>query len=197
MRPPAPALDAIAVTIAVTEALDEIGVPYVIGGSVAGAIHGLARATMDVDIVVDLRAEQVDPLVHRLGGDYYADADALRDAVARRATSNLVHRPTMFKVDLFVLKARAWDREQLARRQTHVLSAERGWAGAIATAEDTVLAKLEWYRKGNEVSDRQWRDILGIVAVQGERLDRSYLTRWARELGVADLLDRALSEAET
>ncbi len=65
----------------------------------------------------------------------------------------------------------------------------------IASAEDTVLTKLEWYRMGGEVSDRQWRDVLGVLKVQGKRLDLAYLRRWATELGIADLLERALAEA--
>jgi len=197
MQPDDAAPEPIAVTAAVTAALDALGVPYVIGGSIASAVHGVARATRDVDIIVDLRPEHVRPLVEHLGSAFYADTIAIEAAVSRRTSCNLIHLPTMFKVDLFVLKPRAWDREQMARRQRQRLTGRPAPQADIATAEDVVLAKLEWYRKGNEVSDQQWRDILGIIAVQGDRLDRAYLARWARELAVEDLLERALAEAET
>lgn len=185
--------DPIEVTIAVANALDEIGVPYFVGGSIAGALYGVARATIDVDFVVDLRSRDVPPLVARLGGSFHADDLSIEDAVRRRTSTNLIHLPTMFKVDLFVLKDRPWDREQMARRQWIKLGSDRSRGTAFATPEDTILAKLEWYRKGGEVSDRQWRDVLGIIAVQGDRIDRSYLEHWARELGLDDLLGKALA----
>lgn len=161
----------------------------------ASAVYGMARATMDVDVVVDLREEHVAPFVASLGTDFYADALSIRDAIERRASCNLIHLPTMFKVDLFVVGDRAWDRQQLARRQRRSLSSADGPAAEVASAEDVILAKLDWYRLGNQVSDRQWRDVLSIIAVQGERLDRSYLNLWAESLGVADLLRRAQEEA--
>lgn len=182
-------------TVLVTAALEALGVPYVIGGSMASAVHGLARATMDVDVVVDLREGQVEPFVASLGTDFYADPLSIRDAIARRASCNLIHLPTMFKVDLFVVGDRAWDRQQLARKQRRSLDSADGPAADIASAEDVILAKLDWYRLGNQVSDRQWRDVLSIIAVQGERLDQSYLALWAESLGVADLLRRAQEEA--
>jgi hypothetical protein len=187
--------ESLAVTVLVTTALEGLGVPYVIGGSMASAVYGMARATMDVDVVVDLREEHVAPFVASLGTDFYADALSIRDAIERRASCNLIHLPTMFKVDLFVVGDRAWDRQQLARRQRRSLSSADGPAAEVASAEDVILAKLDWYRLGNQVSDRQWRDVLSIIAVQGERLDRSYLNLWAESLGVADLLRRAQEEA--
>ena len=184
----------IAVTILVTDALEALGVAYAIGGSFASALHGVMRATMDVDLVVDLHQDQAGPFAQALGPDFYADAEMMRHAIRQRSSFNLVHLATMFKVDLFVARERDFDRAQLARRQLHLLSEDPERYAYVASAEDTVLAKLEWYRMGGEVSDRQWRDLLGVLEVQGDRLDRAYMRRMALSLGVADLLSRAFEE---
>ena len=185
----------IAVTMMVADALDALGVPYAIGGSFASALHGVMRATMDADMVADLRLEHAEPLAQALGDAFYADAEMMRDAVRRHRSFNVIHLETMFKVDVFVAKPRAFDRSQLARRQLHLLSEDPDRRAYVATAEDIVLSKLEWYRMGGEVSDRQWRDVLGVLKVQGDRLDRDYLRRMATELGVSDLLKQAFGEA--
>ena len=185
----------IAVTLAVVDALDALGVPYAIGGSFASALHGVMRATMDADLVADLRLEHVEPLAQALGDAFYADAEMMRDAIRRHGSFNLIHLDTMFKVDVFVAKPRPFDRSQLARRQLHLLSEDPERHAYVTSAEDIILAKLEWYRMGGEVSDRQWRDVLGVLKVQGDRLDRDYVRRMSVELGVTDLLERALEEA--
>jgi hypothetical protein len=172
----------IAVTILVTDALEALGVAYAIGGSFASAL------------VVDLHQDQAGPFAQALGPDFYADAEMMRHAIRQRSSFNLVHLATMFKVDLFVARERDFDRAQLARRQLHLLSEDPERYAYVASAEDTVLAKLEWYRMGDEVSDRQWRDLLGVLEVQGDRLDRAYMRRMALSLGVADLLSRAFEE---
>jgi hypothetical protein len=184
----------IAVTLAVAEALEALGAPYAIGGSFASALHGVMRATMDADLVADLRPEQVEPLAEALGDAFYADVDTMRNAVLQHRSFNLIHLETMFKVDVFVAKPRAFDRAQLARRQLQVLSQDPERHAYVASAEDIVLAKLEWYRLGGETSERQWRDVLGVLKVQGDRLDREYLARMATELGVTDLLHRTFEE---
>ncbi|HEC35477.1 MAG TPA: hypothetical protein ENI39_02960 [Anaerolineae bacterium] len=185
----------IAVTMMVADALDALDVPYAIGGSFASALHGVMRATMDADLVADLRLEHVEPLALALGDAFYADAEMMRDAVRRHSSFNLIHLDTMFKVDVFVTKPRAFDRSQLARRQLHLLSEDPECRAYVTSAEDIILSKLEWYRIGGEVSDRQWRDVLGVLKVQGDRLDRDYMRRMAVELSVTDLLERALEEA--
>ena len=146
-------------------------------------------------IVAALTIKDVTQLVHGLDDEFYADADMIRTAVVNRSSFNLIHRTTMFKVDIFVVGDRQFDRRQLERRRLQVLDPPDGKA-FIASAEDVILAKLDWYRQGGEVSERQWDDVQGILDVQGARLDVAYLRRWAADLGVADLLDRALRDAK-
>jgi hypothetical protein len=184
----------IRVTLQVTKVLDELKVAYAIGGSLASAVHGVLRATLDADIVADLRHAHAQPLVRALGNTFYADLDAIEEAIHRRATFNLLHLETMFKVDIFVAKLRAFDRAQLARRQLQQVSDEPERYIYVASPEDIILAKLEWYRLGGQVSDRQWQDILGVIRVQGDRLDQDYLRQMAIGLDVTDLLQRALAE---
>ena len=184
-----------AVTLLVIQALDALGVPYLIGGSLASAVHGVARATADVDLVADLRPEHARPLAQALEGAFYVDAESIHDAIRRHSSFNLIHLETMFKVDVFVRKQRPFDQAQFDRRVAQVIVSEPERTAYVASAEDIVLAKLEWFRIGGEVSERQWRDVLGVLKVQGERLDRDYLRRWAVVLKVSDLLERALSAA--
>ncbi len=174
---------------------DQLGVPYLVGGSVASGVHGEARGTRDVDIVADLHLEHVKAFVSALGDDFYADADTIRMAIAERSSFNLIHMPAMVKVDVFIPKQTAYSAMQLARRISRVITIADNMEAHVATAEDIVLSKLARYRLGGEISDRQWGDILGVLKTQRERLDRSYLDKWARETGVADLLDRALKDA--
>jgi hypothetical protein len=185
----------IEVTMIVVDALQALGVAYAIGGSFASAVHGVMRATMDADLGADLNLEQVEPLVQALGDAFYADVEMIRDAVRRHASFSLIHLDTTFKVDVFVARPRDFDRSQLARRQLYALSQDPERTAYVTSAEDTVLAKLEGYRLGGDVSDRQWGDAIGILKMQGQQLDRDYVQRMAAELKVADLLTRAFAQS--
>jgi hypothetical protein len=186
----------IAVTLLVIDAPEKLNVRYLIGGSLASALYGVPRATMDADLVADLRMENAEPLARALADAFYVDAEMIRDAVRQQRSFNVIHLDTAFKVDVFVRKKRAFDESQLARRTRQIVATDPERTAFIASAEDTILAKLEWYRLGGETSERQWHDVLGIVKAQGERLDIGYLREWAAQLGVADLLERVLNEAK-
>jgi len=181
--------DPLHVAARVAAALDALDVAYSIGGSLAGSFAGEPRATLDIDMVVALEATHVPALVRALENDFYIDSDALHRAVTERSTTNLIHQRTSIKVDLFIAGGTPLDEALLHRRVR--LSGQDLW---VHSPEDILLQKLRWFRRGGEVSDRQWRDVLGIVRVQGQRLDHEYLTAGALRLQVRDLLERALEE---
>jgi hypothetical protein len=178
----------------VVRAFEKLGIDYYIGGSVAGMVHGEYRQTNDADIVADVRDEHVEAIIDELTPEYAIAAEDIRLALRHRRSFNVIHLDVFFKVDVFPVKGRFYDRVAMGRRARGVVDTDPQVEAEIATPEDILLAKIEWYRAGNEVSDRQWRDILGICKTKRDSLDFIYLQQWADELKVSDLLDRALKE---
>jgi hypothetical protein len=170
---------------------DSLQIRYFIGGSVASSFHGAMRSTMDVDIVAELSLEHIPPILAAVANEYYASESAIRSAIQRRSSFNLIHLPTSFKVDVFVGRGRRFDESSFARSTISRLgTTDNGIDVPIASVEDILLAKLEWYRVGNEVSERQWDDVTRLVKLNRDNLDWSYLESVADEIGVGDLLNR-------
>ncbi|HVL67322.1 MAG TPA: nucleotidyl transferase AbiEii/AbiGii toxin family protein [Vicinamibacterales bacterium] len=186
-------VDPIAVAVRVAHILDGMGIAHTIGGSLASSMAGEPRSTVDIDFVLAIEESHVDALAAALEPEFYVDADALRRAVRSRGTANLIHHDTQLKIDFFTAGGTPLDLHQIARRREVTLGPGR--TIHVHPPEDILLQKLRWYRLGGETSDRQWRDILAIVRVQGTRLDRAYLDAQSPVLGVQDLLHRALGEA--
>lgn len=179
----------------VGQAFDAAGVSYAVVGSVAGLSHGWARQTMDVDVLAALRPEDVAPFVAQLGADYFVDEHQVRDAVRHKGSFNIFHVATGFKIDVFVSGGSSYDKQVTARRELETMRDDVEPAFYVQSAEDLLLSKLRWYRAGGGASDRQWCDILGVLNVQQFVVDFDYLDHWARDLGVTDLLHKALDEA--
>ncbi len=186
------------VTLKVTGVFERLGVPYLIGGSLASTLYGMVRTTQDSDIVAEMRLEHLQPFMSALQDDFYMDDEMIAESIQRHSSFNIIHRETMFKVDVFVPRPRPFIQSQLdrAQRQVFTFETDSSVSAKFASPEDTVLSKLEWYRLGGEVSDRQWRDVLGVLKVCAGELDLAYLRQWAGELTVSDLLERALQEAQ-
>jgi len=185
------------VTLRVTEVLEELNVQYLIGGSFASTLYGMVRMTQDVDLVTAMQSEHLSPFVTHLQGEFYVDEEMIRAALKNRSSFNIIHRESMFKVDIFVPPPRPFYLSQMARAQRQIFLEEEKIGANFATPEDTILAKLEWYRLGNEISERQWRDVLGILKAKQGDLEEAYLQKWAGELGVSDLLIRAFQETKS
>ena len=187
--------EALKVILEVVRVLEDLQVPYAVGGSLASSMHGIPRSTQDGDLVADLRVEHVRPFLDAVIDTFYVSPERVLQAVQRRSSFNIVHLKTAIKVDIFVLSREPLSLQEMARRQVLPVPGEPGTTLHVASAEDTVLQKLLWYEKGNRVSDRQWNDILGVLKVQRAELDFNYLKEWADHSGVDDLLERAFEEA--
>jgi hypothetical protein len=176
----------------VARVLAQLDITYVLVGSLASSMHGMYRSTADIDLLADIKSEQVRPLLDALENSFYVDELAVRQAIAQSRSFNAIHFDSVFKVDIFIPKRDEFARKQLDRRELRQIAPEIDQFIYVATAEDTVLAKLRWYRQGDEVSSTQWSDVLGVLGATSHGLDVDYLREWADKLGVSDLLEKAV-----
>ncbi|MDQ3817665.1 MAG: nucleotidyltransferase family protein [Acidobacteriota bacterium] len=183
----------IEVLLSVTQLLDELNIPYLVGGSVASSLQGFPRLTNDADIVADIQLNQVPKLFAALKDEFYVDEQAIRVAVIERRSFNVIHYDSVFKIDVYLPDE--FGQQQLKHRRPEILLTDSQQETYISMPEDTILSKLSWYRRGGEVSQRQLADVAGIIKVQGQKLDLSYLREWADKLNVRDLLEKVLEES--
>jgi hypothetical protein len=169
---------------------EQLGISYRVGGSLASSVHGIARATMDADLVANIEAKHISAFSQALKGTYYVDTELIADALKAGQSFNLIHLETFIKIDIFPLTLRTYDQHSFGRifvtEETNFI-----------TAEDSILRKLEWFRL-SDGSERQWRDVLGILRTQEPtNLDFDYMKNWANELGIFDLLEKAIQESQS
>lgn len=187
--------DPLELAVVVAESLERAGVRYLVGGSLASAAHGEPRATLDIDVVADLRPETVEPWLSALGDDFAGDRAWIDREVRQRGSFQLIHRPTMTRIDVFVPE---WEGVHLWKWHTRrrlILDPATGRGLDVTGPEGIVIQKLSWFVDGGGTSDRQWRDVLGVLKAQGGALDRAQLDHWASQLELSELLRRALAEA--
>lgn len=185
--------DILDVALLVAQALNGVGARYFVGGSLASSIDGEPRATNDIDFVIDIRIGKLREFVAALGPDFEIDYDMLKDAVLHGRSANAFYLPIVLKIDFFGHAHGPFDEAEFARCRSVTVRGDRRLV--VKSPEDTILRKLLWYREGGEVSERQWRDVLGVLRGQSGELDQEYLRDWAVRLGLTTLLERAIAES--
>ncbi|MEB3887161.1 hypothetical protein [Lyngbya sp. CCY1209] len=188
--------DPIAIAYKIIDKLDLLNIPYYIGGSVASSLQGEARFTEDIDLVIYLESSQVEIFIQTFGADFYVSDVAVRDAISGRIGSfNLIDLNSLEKADIFISRTDDFSTSKMSRRQLYVPEDNPDKAFYLCTPEDTILQKLAWMKIAQNESQKQWRDILGVIKIQRERLDLDYLWQWSEYLNVSDPLNRALQES--
>jgi len=180
----------------VIKTLDELNIPYCISGSLASSAYGFARATLDVDIVINIGLHHINPLISGLEKKFYVDPEMISNAFKRKSFFNILHLKSMLKIDFFVSTNDSYSDKIFERRIKDKLQDEADSIEIyLISPEDIILNKLVWYKFGGKVSEKQWADVIGVLKIQGKDLDMKYLKKWAEHLNVQELLKKAYSES--
>ena len=186
--------DILEVTLKVVKAFDSLGIEYYIGGSIASSAYGVARSTLDVDMVANMNSDQAQALEELIEKEFYVDIDTIINAIAQHSSFNLIHLDSMLKIGVFIHKDQPFSNRVFMRRTEKLVSEDIPDKLCFPSPEDIILIKLDWYKSAGESLSQQWNDILGVLKVQGIKLDLDYLKTWAKELGVSGLLERVLED---
>jgi hypothetical protein len=181
----------------VVDALKKFSIPYYIGGSIASSVYGTARATMDIDIVADIKLQHIDLLKQELEKLYYIDGDMIRNAIENSSSFNLIHLETSIKIDVFIFKDISYQRTAFERKvKDNFEDDDSKGEFYFSSPEDIIISKLQWYELGGKMSERQWLDVVGVIKVQAGSLDKNYLQNWTKKLGIYELLKNAFDDAK-
>ncbi len=181
----------------VITAFNELAIPYYIGGSLASSVYGMPRTTLDADIVANINLNHITALKSKLEKKYYIDKNIIKNAIKSSSSFNLIHLETAIKIDVFVYKDDPYQKNAIKRRvEDTLVENDLSSKFCFATPEDIIINKLNWYQMGNRVSERQWLDVIGVIKIQGNSLDKKYLKKWAIKLELIELLKKAFTDAE-
>ena len=181
----------------VVEIFDELSIPYYIGGSIASSIYGIARATMDIDMIADIKINHIPYIKKNLETQYYIDEDMIIEAIDKKSSFNLIHLETAIKVDVFILENDPYQKKAIQRKTKDTLNIDDiKTEFYFSSPEDIIINKLLWYELGEQVSEHHWLDILGVIKVQGKSLDKKYLKYWTEKLNLLELIKKAFQEAD-
>ena len=186
--------DPVQIALLVGRILEQLGIRYLLGGSLASVAFGEPRATLDVDLAVDLSETSARAFFGAVRDEFLVDEEWAQEEVAKRGSFQMVHRESVIRVDVFVPPWEGLHAWKWLRRQRVELGSG-GDSLCVTSPEGIVLQKLVWYRSGDQASDRQWRDVLGVLKAQSGRMDLREMRMPAEVAGVADLLRKAIKEA--
>ena len=178
-----------------TDALDDLKIDYAIGGSIASSLYGKVRFTQDADITVAAFGDKAEQLYNELKEGFYISKEAMNQAISNRDSFNIIHLESAFKIDIFIRKDDDFHRQLFLRRKKVKLDESIEHLFDIVSAEDIILLKLQWYQSAGCMSERQWSDVMGVLAVQSHALDMKFLRGCSEKLGLGDILQKAIDEA--
>ncbi|MGK7933931.1 MAG: hypothetical protein AB4041_21215 [Microcystaceae cyanobacterium] len=186
--------DPISLALTVAGILEELEIPYLVGGSLASTLFGEPRSTQDIDLIIDLELDKINLFINAFTPQFYLSESAIQEAIQSQSSFNLIDTDSLGKVDIFILKQRPLNQTEFKRRQKLIVQENPAKSLYVSTPEDAILQKIIWYKMTNQ-SDKQWRDILGIIKLQDSKLDRVYLQKWAAELNLLPELNLAFSQS--
>lgn len=189
-----PLSDPLRVINKVAQIFQKHGIDYLVGGSLASSLHGIPRATQDVDIVADLTGKDIVKIAELLSVDFFVDVEMIKKAVSLKSSFNIIERENIYKVDIFVMGNDELSRMEMGRRVPYKITNDNDENQSIyvCSAEDIIAHKLYWYNLGEGVSERQWNDALNVIKIQKHKLNIDYLKRICTARGVLELLEKAL-----
>jgi hypothetical protein len=187
--------DPVEIALRVAQVFDALGIRYVLGGSLASTTFGEPRTTLDVDLAADIHIEQADELLDLLCADFIVDPEWIKSEIRCRGSFQALHKESMLRIDVFVPEWQGFDLWKWEQRRQIVVDPLTTASIDVTSPEAIVLQKLLWFRKGGEVSERQWRDVIGVLKAQSKALDVPAMKQWGQKLGIDDLLHQALADS--